>query len=109
MATENYSSEDDLYSEGASKNSPDMDKTSETETETTDKDGKSESGTPMALVPKDVIPAEKLEVGKVCEFKVERILDGQIQLSYVPHGKSEDEGDDMEEVTETSEIEEMMS
>jgi hypothetical protein len=98
--------EDDLFSEG---NAPTMETDTEDDTETTEEgdEGKSNSGTPTALVPKDVVPSDKLELGKVCQFKVTRILDGQIELEYQAHKTKQDETETETEMEPEEDMENM--
>lgn len=49
-----------------------------------------DDGAQTALLPTDFFP-ETPEVGKVCKVRVERLLDGQAEVSYVKEEKKESE------------------
>jgi hypothetical protein len=103
-ATDN-AAEDDLFSEG---NAPTMENDTE-DTEITEEgdEGKSDSASTPGLLPKDFFHGKKLEPGVICKIKVEKVLDGQIEVSYVPHKEKETEEETETETEAEPEIEGM--
>lgn len=99
---------EDLYSDGGSESAPDMEtEVEETETtETEETESKADSAETPGLLPKDFFHGKELKPGTVCEVKVERILDGQVEISYVPHSKKSEK---TEEVETDSEMESLMT
>lgn len=100
--------EEDLYSDGGGASAPDMEtEVEETETtETEETESKADSAGTPGLLPKDFFHGKELKPGTVCEVKVERILDGQVEISYVPHSKKSEK---TEEVETDSEMESLMT
>ena len=56
-----------------------------------------------ALLPTDIIQGKELTPGSVCEVKIRRVLDGQVEVTYVPHNEEAEVGE--EEATETGDQE----
>lgn len=66
---------------------------------------KRDKGEATALLPKNFFPGDKpLEVGNVCKVKIARVLDDQVEVTYM-HSKDDDDED---EVVEDDEIAAMM-
>lgn len=66
---------------------------------------KRDKGEATALLPKDFFPGDKpLEPGNVCKVKISRVLDDQVEVTYVHDRKLEDEA----EVEEEDEVAAMM-
>jgi hypothetical protein len=98
--------EDDIFSEGTA---PDMgDEETSDEAETTEGgEDKSDSASTPGLLPKDFFHGKPLEVGTICKIKVEKVLDGQVAVSYVPHKAKESEEETDTEAEAEPEIEGM--
>jgi hypothetical protein len=51
-----------------------------------------------ALLPTDFFQGKELTPGTVCKVKISRVLNGQVEVEYVPHdevgGESEPDGDE---------------
>lgn len=59
-----------------------------------------QEGSPQtAVLPKDFFGSKELKVGNTCEVRIDRIMDKEVAVSYVPH----DEGDEGEEGQEGGE------
>lgn len=41
------------------------------------------------LLPNSFFQGKELKPGTVCKVRIEKVLDGQVQVSYVPHNESE--------------------
>jgi len=54
-------------------------------------DNPSESSAQTALLPTDFFQGKELEPGSECKVRIERVLDGQVEVTYVPHGTEEPE------------------
>lgn len=48
-----------------------------------------DSDNKTALVPTDFFQGKDLTPGTTCSVKIERVLDGQVEVSYVPHAEEE--------------------
>lgn len=48
-------------------------------------DSPAESTSNTALIPTDFFGGKELEPGTECLVRIERVLDGQVEVSYVPH------------------------
>lgn len=93
----NYS--DDLLDDGGS------------ESTESPRKSKSHEGTAEALINKSVFP-EAPEVGKVCKFRVEKVTDDQVLVSYVSSESEEEEPEEAEGeemMGPPSEMDEMMT
>lgn len=67
---------------------------------------KDESPSETALLPKSFFQGKDLEIGKTCKVRVERLLEDDVEVSYVRHKDKDDEDeDDGEEETEMAEME----
>lgn len=53
------------------------------------------SETQTALLPKDFFGSKPLEVGTECKVRIEKIMDDEVQVAYVPHGTKEESDDGM--------------
>lgn len=88
----------DYYSDGS--DSADM------EVAETDKPTENDNGAATALLPKNFFPGDKpLEPGNVCKVKIARVLDDQVEITYV---KKYEEDDEEMKVPEEDEVAEMM-
>ncbi len=54
-------------------------------------DNPSEGSAQTALLPIDFFQSKELQPGTTCEVRIERVLDGQVEVTYVPHGSEEPE------------------
>jgi hypothetical protein len=45
-----------------------------------------------ALLPTDFFQGKDLQPGSTCKVRISRVLDGQVEVTYVPHGDDELEG-----------------
>lgn len=63
--------------------------------ETPEEETQDESESKTALLPKEFFGSKELEVGKECTVKIEKVFEDEVQVSYVPHGKSEDDSGKM--------------
>lgn len=100
--------EEDLYSDGGESSAPEMEtEVEETEvSETEESESKADSAGTPGLLPKDFFHGKELKPGTVCEVKVERVMDGQVEISYVSHSKKSEK---TEEVETDSEMESLMT
>lgn len=63
--------------------------------EVPDQPKKDESRT--ALLPLDFFQGKDLKPGTVCKIKISRILEGQAEVTYVPHNEAPAPGEEEEE------------
>ncbi len=52
-------------------------------------DNPTESSEQTALLPTDFFQGKELEPGSTCEVRISRVLDGQVEVTYVPHSEPE--------------------
>lgn len=64
-----------------------------------------EKASNTALIPTEFFGDKELTPGTECKVRIERVLDGQVQVSYVPHGDS----DGLEEPDGDEEMESYMN
>lgn len=62
-----------------------------------------EKASRTALIPNEFFGDKELTPGTECTVRIERVLDGQVQVSYVEHG--EEEGADLGEEVPTGDEE----
>lgn len=43
------------------------------------------------VLPRSFFMGKDLKPGAICEVKIERVMDNDVQVRYVPHGKDEEE------------------
>lgn len=67
---------------------------------------KDDSPSETALLPKSFFQGKDLEIGKTCKVRVERLLEDDVEVSYVHHKDKDDSDDDDEDETEAVEVEE---
>lgn len=61
-----------------------------------------EKAAKTALVPTEFFGGKELAVGTECKVKVDRILDGQVQVSYVQHEEGPELGEEPDDDEEMS-------
>jgi hypothetical protein len=60
-----------------------------------------------ALLPKSFFPDSKeVEPGKICKVRVERVLEDEVEVSYVRKDKDDEDDEDETEVVEVEEEDE---
>ena len=52
----------------------------------------SEGSAQTALLPTDFFQGKELTPGTECSVRIERVLDGQVEVTYVPHGAEPEVG-----------------
>ncbi len=57
-----------------------------------------------ALLPLDFFQSKELKPGAVCKIKISRILEGQAEVTYVPHDEAPAPGEEEEEIVEDPEM-----
>ncbi len=76
---------------------------------TATKSEKKDKGAATALLPKSFFPSDKpLEVGNTCTIKIERVLDGQVSVSY-SHSAEEPEVEEEEEIVAEEPMSDLMA
>jgi hypothetical protein len=59
-------------------------------------DNPTESEAQTALLPTDFFQGKDLTPGTECKVRVERVLDGQVEVTYVPHNEEPEVGEEVE-------------
>lgn len=60
-------------------------------------DMQEKEGSPQtAVIPKDFFGSKELQVGNTCEVRIDRIMDKEVAVSYVPHDDEKEEGGESE-------------
>ena len=72
----------DLYDDSPMQGKPDM---------AADDKREQQDNQAAAVLPKDFFQGKDLKPGTECKVRIERVMDDEVQVSYVPH---EDEGSD---------------
>jgi hypothetical protein len=47
-----------------------------------------------ALLPTDFFQGKELTPGSICKVQISRVLDGQVEVTYVPHSEEEEVGEE---------------
>lgn len=55
-----------------------------------------EKASKTALIPNEFFGDKELKPGTECKVRIERVLDGQVQVSYVPHEEGPELGEEPE-------------
>lgn len=62
-----------------------------------------------ALLPLDFFQGKDLKPGSVCKVKISRLLEGQAEVTYVPHNEAPSPGEEPEEPEADEEMENYLS